>query len=325
MGIPALWQHLRREGHEATLLKHFPSTPLPPNAFYRIDILASFYSTIRRIHTTSLDQNIINTLFEQHLISHGIPKTSFLYIDGPFPAEKSATRETRETKRTQALQKTQACIGDMEVRVGGRRRVRKPDFNKLFNNIRAAFYWSQESRISLVAYLINNGWNVIERPSEVDIAIASDCQPNDIVVSGDSDMLIYDTVLDHLEISRAKLTALGVVSKNDYTSNLTRLGVITNHKIVKSLEETETDVEKLVQQYLVHSDVVCKKPSATHFQASMKVFVHRQFTVPDSIMPPQTLGQGATAQGSVQQCRALKDILGRLEALRLRLRESKNR
>ncbi|KAF9119345.1 hypothetical protein BG015_006370 [Linnemannia schmuckeri] len=202
----------------------------------------------------------------------------------------------------------------------------------------------EESRTSLAAYLINNGWNVIECPSEADIAIASDCQPSDIVVSGDSDMLIYDTVktiwrplsrgrflvyklaevLGHLEISRAKLTALGIVSKNDYTSNLARLGVITNHKIVKSLEETETDVEKLIQQYLVHPDVVCKKPSATHFQASMKVFVHRQFTVPDSTMPPQTPGQEATAQGSAQQCRTLKDILERLEALHLRLRGSKN-
>jgi len=259
MGIPTLWQHLRAEGHEATLLKQFPSTPLPPNAFYRIDILASFYSTIRRIHTTSPDQNTFNTIFEQHLISHGIPKTSVLYIDGPSPAEKSATRETRETKRTRALQKAQACISDMEVRVGGQRRVRKRDFNKLFKNIRDAFYWSQESRNSLAEYLRNNGWRAFICLSEADTAIAFECQPNDIVISGDSDMLIYDTVvtiwrplsrgrylvyelaevLSHLEISRSKLTTLGIVSKNDYSSNLKRLGVITNHKIVKSLEETE--------------------------------------------------------------------------------------
>jgi hypothetical protein len=259
MGIPALWQHLRGEGHEATMLMQFPSTPLPPNAFYRIDILASFYNTIRRIHITSPDQSTFNTIFEQHLISHGIPKTSILYIDGPSPAEKSATRETREAKRTRALQKAQIRIGDMEVRVGGRRRVRKRDFNNLFKNIRDAFYWSHESRNSLAEYLRNNGWRAFICLSEADTAIAFECQPNDIVVSGDSDMLIYDTVetvwrplsngrflvykleevLSHLELSRAKLTTLGIVSKNDYTSNLAQLGVITNHKIVKSLEKTE--------------------------------------------------------------------------------------
>lgn len=41
-------------------------------------------------------------------------------------------------------------------------------------------------------------------------------------------------VLRFLDISRAQLTALGVVSKNDYTSNLARLGIATNFKIVKS-------------------------------------------------------------------------------------------
>lgn len=53
--------------------------------------------------------------------------------------------------------------------------------------------------------------------------------------------LVYELaeVLSHLSLSRSKLTTLGIVSKNDYSSNLERLGVITNHKIVKSLEETE--------------------------------------------------------------------------------------
>ncbi|KAG0245514.1 hypothetical protein BG011_002768, partial [Mortierella polycephala] len=231
----------------------------------------------------------------------------------------------------------------MEARVGSQRKVRKRDFNKLFKNIRAAFYWSQESRNSLAHHLTNNGWNVVVCPSEADIAIADDCQPKDIVVSGDSDMLIYDTVetvwrplsrgrflvyelaavMDHLSISRAQLTTLGIVSKNDYSSNLTRLGISANYKIVKSLEKTETDVQKLIQQYLVHSDVVCKNPSATHFQAATKVFVHRTFTAPDSTIPLHTPGQEATAQDSAQQCGAVKDIFERLEVLRLQLRESK--
>ncbi|KAF9079164.1 hypothetical protein BGX23_004873, partial [Mortierella sp. AD031] len=207
----------------------------------------------------------------------------------------------------------------------------------------AEFYWSQESRSSLAHYLTNNGWNVVVCPSEADIAIAADCQPKDIVVSGDSDMLIYDTVetvwrplsrgrflvyelaavMDHLSISRAKLTTLGIVSKNDYSSNLTRLGISTNYKIVKSLDKTETDVQKLIQQYLVHPNVVCKNPSAMHFQPATKVFVHRMFSTPDSTMAPQTLGQESTSKDGAQQCRTLGDIFERLEALRLQLRESK--
>lgn len=382
MGIPLFWPHMRQEGYEAAMLWQFPSTPLPPNAFYRIDILSCFYSTIQRIYTSTHDQHICNIKFEQHLISYGVPKNSYLYFDGPSPDEKHATLKTREAKRDLALQKAQACISDMEARVSSQRKVRKRDFNKLFKNIRAAFYWSQESRSSLAHHLTNNGWNAVVCPSEADIAIAADCQPKDIVISGDSDMLIYDTVetvwrplsrgrflvyelaevMVHLSISRAQLTTLGIVSKNDYSSNLTRLGISTNYKIVKSLEKTETgncnllfnlqrflwkplytnpcwpvyslfslflhdvaDVQKLIQQYLVHSDVVCKNPSATHFQAATNVFVHRTFTAPDSTIPLHTPGQEATAQDGAQQCGTVKDIFERLEALRLKLNESKKR
>ncbi|KAF9083795.1 hypothetical protein BGX29_002902 [Mortierella sp. GBA35] len=282
-------------------------------------------------------------VFEQHLISCQVPKTSILYIDGPSPDEKRTTVKTRESKRALALQKALSCIDDVESRVEGGRRVRKSDIKKLSKNVRAAFYWSLDSRKSLALYLISKGWNVVECPSEADTAIATDCQPDDIVVSGDSDMLIYDTVntvwrpmarcqfleyrlteiLDHLGISRAQLTTLGIVSKNDYTSNITQLGISTNHKIVKSLEKTEQDVEKLVQQYLVHPKVVCKNPSANHFEAAIEVFVRKSFGDLDSVVAMTTINEGAATQDVTQQSETVESILKRSEALRIQLREKK--
>lgn len=47
----------------------------------------------------------------------------------------------------------------------------------------------------MAEYLRNNGWRAFICLSEADTAIAFECQPNDIVISGDSDMLIYDTVV----------------------------------------------------------------------------------------------------------------------------------
>ncbi|KAK3822387.1 MAG: hypothetical protein J3R72DRAFT_501860 [Linnemannia gamsii] len=173
----------------------------------------------------------------------------------------------------QALQKAQACISDMEARVGGRRRLRKSDFNKLFKNSRAAFYWSQDDM--LIYDTVETVWRPLSRGRFLVYKIAE--------------------VLGHLEISRAKLTTLGIVSKNDYTSNLARLGVITSHEIVKSLDEAETDVERLILQYLLHPDVVCKKPTQ------------------------------AMTHDDAQQCGTLEDILERLRVLRLQLRENKNR
>ncbi|KAI1292410.1 hypothetical protein EDD11_008779, partial [Mortierella claussenii] len=51
--------------------------------------------------------------------------------------------------------------------------------------------------------------------------------------------LLYDVeeVLKCLGISRAHLTVLCIVSKNDYNNNLSLMGVITNYKVVKSLKE----------------------------------------------------------------------------------------
>ncbi|KAG0197548.1 hypothetical protein BGX33_000520, partial [Mortierella sp. NVP41] len=157
-------------------------------------------------------------------------------------------------------------------------------------------------------------------------------------------MLVYDTVetiwrplargqflvykradvLRFLDISRAQLTALGVVSRNDYASNLTRLGVATNFKIVKSLGKTEADVEKLVERYLAHPNVVSKNPSATHFEAAIRVFVHRMGNAPSATQPEpsQPVSQGVTTQEGAQQSADLKGILDRLQAVRLQLKEN---
>lgn len=104
MGMPLLWPLIRQEGYEATLLWQFPLAPLPPDSFYRVDILACFFSTIRRIYSSpSLDQQTQHIIFEQHLQSCRLPKNAtLLYIDGPSPDEKLAAREAREAKRVLA-------------------------------------------------------------------------------------------------------------------------------------------------------------------------------------------------------------------------------
>ncbi|KAF9323508.1 hypothetical protein BGZ91_003538 [Linnemannia elongata] len=78
-------------------------------------------------------------------------------------------------------------------------------------------------------------------------------------------------MLNFLGISRAQLTVLGIVSKNDYTTNLARLGVTTNFKIHKSLKDAEQDIELSVARYLEHPDVVTKNAGATHFEAAIRV------------------------------------------------------
>ncbi|KAF9079548.1 hypothetical protein BGX23_003773, partial [Mortierella sp. AD031] len=243
-----------------------------------------------------------NTIFEQQLTSYRIPQaSSVLYLDGPSPEEKRRTCELRMAKRTCALDKAEACIADLERVFKGGGKFRKEHFRKLTKHINAAFYLSLDSRKALARYLRDKGWKVVECPSEADIAIASDCQPGDVVVSSDSDMLLYASVetrwrpltrgrflvyelskvLKHLEMSRAQLTVL--------------------------------DPEIMVQRYLAHGDVTCKNPCKSHFDAALRVFVHWEFSLPDPDAPPQAPSQESAV---------LENVLRRLDHLRLQLRES---
>ncbi|KAF8923561.1 hypothetical protein BGZ47_004674, partial [Haplosporangium gracile] len=198
------------------------------NAFYRVDILASFFSVIRRAYSNH-DLSTANTIIAQHLLSCGLPQAStVLYVDGPSPEEKRRTREFRDRKRADALAKAEASISEMEniFRSGGR--LRKPHFKKLAKHLHASFVWSMDSRRALAQLLQELGWSVVECVSEADTAIASDCGAHDIAISGDSDSLIYSSIetiwrplkrgqylvydvpklLKHLEISRTALTVL---------------------------------------------------------------------------------------------------------------------
>ncbi|KAK5823077.1 hypothetical protein F5H01DRAFT_129602 [Linnemannia elongata] len=331
MGIPYLWPFVRDKGYEAPLLSRFPQDPLPSNAFYRVDILASFFSIIRRAYSNH-DSSTANTIVAQHLASCGFPQASaVLYVDGPSPEEKRRTRDLRDMKRADALAKAEASINDMEniFRSGGR--LRKPHFRKLAKHLNASFVWLMDSRRALAQFLQGLGWSVVECVSEADIAIASDCGAHDVVITGDSDSLVYSsietiwrplgrgrylvydmpTVLRHLEISRTALTVLGVVCRNDYSSNISRLGVSTNFKIILSLEKdvTFTDPSAMIGVYLTHKDVACKYPKQDQFDAALKIFVLQEFTT-NPAPSPQELNYNA-AQGITQR---LKDLRLKLES-----------
>jgi len=48
-----------------------------------------------------------------------------------------------------------------------------------------------------------------------------------------------EDVASHLQLSREQLTALAVLSKNDYNKNISSLGPKTNIKIIRSLDASD--------------------------------------------------------------------------------------
>jgi hypothetical protein len=90
---------------------------------------------------------------------------------------------------------------------------------------------------------------------EADVEIARDCQEADAVLTTDCDFLAYAPVrtvwrlvtrtkllvynvpelLKAIGYTRIQLTALCIVSRNDYESNVYRLGTPTNYKMIKAI------------------------------------------------------------------------------------------
>jgi len=256
MGIPFLWPFVKKQGYIAGLLGRFPQDSRPPDGMILVDVLGSMYPTIRRTFLKN-DSMTANITFVRHLRSLQLPQpTTVLYLDGPSPEEKRTTRDGREARRTMSLTKANTLLLEMEAILRDGRSIKKQHFRKLQKLINASFYLSNNLRMALARYLEENGWTVVECPSEADIQIALDCKAHDVVISGDSDSLIHPSIktiwrplarggyleynvpqlLDKLELSRTGLTVLGVVCKNDYTCNMKRMGLATNYEVIQSFQ-----------------------------------------------------------------------------------------
>ena len=258
MGVPGLWPLVQKEGYVA-VLQRFPTSP--PNTQYHVDILGSFFSVIRQIFINS-DTAVACMKFERHLVSCRFLKAStILHLDGPSPAEKDATNKERQAKRAKALIKADNVLNKMEEAIHDQQgRLRRQEFKTLNKAIVESFYLTQELRQALVQHLHTNGWNICNCCFEADTCIGEKCRQDDIVVTRDSDSLIYSNistiwrpsrggylvysipqVLLQLRISRAGLTALGVVSQNDYGKGIHNLGVKTNLKATRAVDNEGKD------------------------------------------------------------------------------------
>lgn len=157
--------------------------------------------------------------------------------------------------RTKALDKLFTSLETFETRMVADLRIRKHHFISIRKNLGSAFYWSLASRQHFTEYMRGLGWTAILCNTEADISIAQDSQPGDIVISSDSDMMAYASVqtlwrlvshdlllvysmpdvLKTIEFTRNQLTALAIVSRNDYQRNIHSLGPASNYSIIKAI------------------------------------------------------------------------------------------
>ncbi|KAG0285753.1 hypothetical protein BGZ98_005340, partial [Dissophora globulifera] len=166
--------------------------------------------------------------------------------------------------------------------------------------------------------MTEKNYDIVLCPTEADVLIAAECRPRDVVVTCDSDLLFYRTVLTvwrpvgsykarrfvpyekpavlkALSLSSTQLTALAILSGNDYCCNIPYLAIDTNHKIVKNLHGDETSV---IRQYLSHPQVKRRtdkgdaKWSVESYASAIKVFVDLKQTVASESASPSLAANG---------------------------------
>ncbi|KAF9129861.1 hypothetical protein BGX30_013727 [Mortierella sp. GBA39] len=142
-------------------------------------------------------------------------------------------------------------------------------------------------------------------------AIAGDAQPGDIVISSDSDMMAYASVqtlwwpvsqglilvysmpdvLKTIEFSRNQLTALAIVSRNEYQRNIYSLSPASNYSIIKAIGHRPV-VRDIVSAYLRDGKVVTRSTQQETFKASMRAFIDQLQTRMEPVvfqMPSQVV------------------------------------
>ncbi|KAI8599776.1 hypothetical protein EDD21DRAFT_355146 [Dissophora ornata] len=299
MGLKGWYPFLRKKGYVPTVIQQSGTTAASTTFIRRIDLLSRF-SVIRNAYTQNSVQRA-HEILEKDIERFGCKDDIIVYVDRVQAQEKELTAQARQETREKAIRRCEKALDILEDRVGSNLKVRKQHFVDVKTNMASTFYWSLPTRASFVEYLTQAGWKVEACETEADVAIAWDCKPGDVVVSADSDMMAYPTVSTlwrpiskdlilvydledvrrTLNFSVAQLTALAVVSGNDYGKNIYSLGATTNYSIIKAIQGKDTI--GTVAEYLSDPKVVSKNSSVKNdqertFGVAIRVFVHLKQT-----------------------------------------------
>ncbi|KAG0336078.1 hypothetical protein BG004_008206, partial [Podila humilis] len=192
MGIQGWYPFLRKKGYEAKVLLQSEISNTRVTDTRRFDFLSS-YSVITNAYThSSVDK--AHEILEEYTSRCGTKDNLILYIDGAQAVEKSGTAKVRQEIRNKAVSRCEKSLMTLEHMVVNNIKARKRHFTDVKTNLATTFYWTMTMREAFIQYMQVAGWKVRRCQTEADLAIAQDCEPGDIVISSDSDMLAYSTI-----------------------------------------------------------------------------------------------------------------------------------
>ncbi|KAF9177634.1 hypothetical protein BGZ49_005585, partial [Haplosporangium sp. Z 27] len=192
MGVFELWAVIKKKKFEPGVVK-----AIDPGSIYRLDLLSCLYIQIRQAFYSCADiesacEAIHRALLKFIAASQPTPNV-FIYLDGAWAFEKQETHSKRIDNASKALKKAGEYFDCLKPRVHDGKWPKQQNM-AFIKALKKALPLTDKDKESLAKYLQAKEWSVITADYEADVQIASDCEDTDIVISRDSDMLIYGEI-----------------------------------------------------------------------------------------------------------------------------------
>ena len=266
----------------------YPTTQPTPSPSHqnsqRPFLYAAFYEKVAKI----IDKKLVKLNLSQ--------QSTTLHFDGLPSAEKQNEHKARNDKRLKNLE-------DLEKDTTKFRNGAKGGYSILLRRAKNNTTIPQRVLYQIQQEFITLGWNVCTCAYESDVCIASKCSPQDHVISGDSDLLIYRSVnflviptgkqkqlelykksdvTNTLSISSYQLMLLGILTRNDYNNPIPGMGIRKNLDHIRATSfqpgmttstNIKADVDRDVSSYqMLHRPNKSSTQPST-FQKAIDVFV----------------------------------------------------
>ncbi|KAF8967801.1 hypothetical protein BGZ46_000086 [Entomortierella lignicola] len=251
MGVAGQWSLIGRA-------YKVPKVNLPPDKLLLVGLFRAFLWFVCFNLTTKNEEEAYNAI-DKILCSHFASKENVvIFIDGQRTQEKEKTAQVRFTRSRTQLLHAKKIVDEMEENAKIGKAISSAKHKRCSQYLSQSVMLIYHDCINLFNGLKSRGWDVVLGPGEADLTISkrfSTLPTPHAVVTDDGDLLAYGSVpviyrpfrrefyeygVDEcakaLGILRLQLTTLSIVSKNDYTSNPSRLGVATNLEIIKDMK-----------------------------------------------------------------------------------------
>ena len=287
MGVRRLW-HLIEEVHQA------PKVNPPSDTILLVDLFGAYFCSVRYNFFALNNNEWVYNAIDKFLKLRFTDKAKVeIYIDGGRTKEKEKTTKARLATAKRQLVAAEAIVSDIESKADGGETATSATHRRCSRYLLQSFILTAEHRRALTHGLKSRGWNAVMAKGEADLAIRARCeelkQQNNqfAVVTSDSDLLAHQAVpmiyrpfrrgfrqydVDQcavdLGLSRRQLTALAIVSRNDYSSGPFCLDIGINIEIIKELATPSTSCHVLI---LSSTSSIMKENNLTHLMISSTI------------------------------------------------------